>query len=262
MKDRQHVALLALAPSAPRRARAGAPGRGETRRALRSRRVGTSRVEFGLRWIPMAFPVPLASALSGASINQLAYWRKTTATSGPLLVPSAEKGGRFLYSWADVVALRTIVYLRQEKSLPRIRKAVETLVRLEEAEWAHLSTYQLIGTATTIIVQTPAGRLMDLERKPGTMLEEVLMQDVLEPFETADGRSVPDLSHPKPNLSIDPGVLGGYPVIVGTRVPYDIVAGLAVEGYSGAEIVELYPSVAADAVEDAAAFAGVVASAA
>jgi uncharacterized protein (DUF433 family) len=210
----------------------------------------------------MAFPVHLASALSGASVDQLAYWRKATASSEPLLVPSAEKSGRFLYSWADVVALRTIVFLRQEKSLPRIRKAVRTLARLEEADWDHLSSYRLIGTPATIIVQTQQGRLMDLEKKPGTMLEDVLMKDVLQPFDTSHGRAVPDLSHPKPNLSIDPGVLGGYPVIAGTRVPYDIVAGLAEDGYSGADIVELYPSVAAAAVDDAAAFAGDVAAAA
>jgi uncharacterized protein (DUF433 family) len=208
----------------------------------------------------VAFPVHLASALSGASVNQLAYWRKTTASSEPLLVPSAEKSGRFLYSWADVVALRTIVYLRQEKSLPRIRKAVGELARLEEAEWDHLSSYQLVRTPTTIIVQTPSGHLMDLEKVPGAMLDRTLMEDVLGPFETAEGRSVPDLARPKPNLSIDPGVLGGYPVIAGTRVPYDIVAGLAQEGYSGADIVELYPSVAAAAVEDAEAFAGEVAA--
>jgi uncharacterized protein (DUF433 family) len=210
----------------------------------------------------MAFPVHLASALSGASVNQLAYWRKRTASSEPLLVPSAEKSGRFLYSWADVVALRTIVYLRQEKSLPRIRKAVGELARLEEAQWGHLSEYQLVRTAATIVVQTPKGQLMDLEKVPGTMLDKVLMADVLGPFATSAGRAVPDLSHPKPNLSIDPGVLGGYPVIAGTRVPYDIVAGLAQEGYSGADIVELYPSVAIAAVEDAAAFAGDVAAAA
>jgi len=210
----------------------------------------------------MAFPVHLASALSGATVNQLAYWRKTTASSEPLLVPSAAKSGRFLYSWADVVALRTIVYLRQEKSLPRIRKAVATLARLEESDWEHLAGYRLIGTPATIVVQTPNGLLMDLEKEPGTMLERVLMRDILEPFETVDGRSVLALLNPKPHLSVDPGILGGYPVIAGTRVPYDVVAGLAEDGYSGADIVELYPSVAAAAVADAAEFAGVVAAAA
>lgn len=210
----------------------------------------------------MAFPVPLTSALTGASVDQLAYWRKPTPSHPPLLVPAAAKSGRFLYSWADVVALRTIVYLRQEKSLPRIRRAVETLTNLEASEWEHLSKYRLVSSKTTIVVVTPGGKLMDLEQEPGTMLDEVLMRDVLDQFVTEDGRKVPRLEQPKPLLSVDPEVLGGYPVIAGTRVPYDVVAGLARDGYSGADIVELYPSVDSAAVPDAAEFAKDVAAAA
>ncbi len=195
-------------------------------------------------------------------MNQLAYWRRQTRSDAPLLVPSAARSGRFLYSWADVLALRSIVYLRQVKSLPRIRKAVETLVRLEEAEWEHLARYRFVRTPDTIIVETRAGRLIDLERQPGTMLEDILMEDVLKPFDTESGRRVPDLRRPRPFLSVDPGVLGGYPVLAGTRVPYDVVAGLAEDGYHEAEIIELYPSVKEGTVADASAFAKEVAGAA
>lgn len=210
----------------------------------------------------MAYPVPLTSALTGASVGQLAYWRKATPKAPPLLVPAASKSGRFLYSWADVVALRTIVFLRQEKSLPRIRRAVQTLRSLEANQWEHLSEYKLISTRKTIVVQMPKGRLMDLEKEPGTMLEEILMRDVLGAFVTSAGRDVPPLENPRPNLSIDPEILGGYPVIAGTRVPFDLVAGLADEGYTGAEIIELYPSVKVAAVDDASIFAKDVADAA
>src|SRR3954452_4347312 len=57
------------------------------------------------------------STLSGATVDQLSYWRRRTVADAPLLVPSGRRGGRYLYSWADVVALRSIVYLRQEKSV-------------------------------------------------------------------------------------------------------------------------------------------------
>jgi uncharacterized protein (DUF433 family)/DNA-binding transcriptional MerR regulator len=210
----------------------------------------------------MAFPVPLTSALTGASVDQLAYWRRKTRSHSPLLVPSAQASGRFLYSWADVVALRSIVYLRQEKSLPRIRKAVTTLQQLEAEEWDHLAEYRLLRTAETIIVVTPRGEVLDLERAPGAVLHEILMSDVLAPFETDWGRKVPSLAHPRPRLSVDPEVLGGYPVVEGTRVPFDLVSSLADEGMPEAEIVELYPSVGAAAVADAQAFAKDVASAA
>jgi hypothetical protein len=86
----------------------------------------------------VAFPVPIASVLTGATVAQLAYWRRDTASAPALLVPEGKRSGRFLYSWADIVALRSIVYVRSEKSLPRIRRAVDTLRQLEADEWTHL----------------------------------------------------------------------------------------------------------------------------
>jgi uncharacterized protein (DUF433 family)/DNA-binding transcriptional MerR regulator len=208
----------------------------------------------------MAFPVPIASVLTGATVPQLAYWRRRTNSAEPLLVPEGRRAGRYLYSWADVVALRSIVYLRQEKSLPRIRRAVDRLRQLEAADWKHLSAYRLISTESTIVVQTPSGQLLDLERQPGTVLEEVLMRDVLGPFQTSSGRSVPPLERPRPRITVDPSVLGGYPVIAGSRVPFDVVAQLAEDDLEPAEIIAIYPSVDPESIDDATWFAGQVAA--
>ncbi len=208
----------------------------------------------------MSFPVPICSVLTGATVRQLAYWRKQTKSSTPLLIPQGRRSGRYLYSWGDVIALRSIVYLRQEKSLPRIRRAVGMLRHLEADEWTHLSAYRLISTDSTIVVQTPSGQLLDLEQRPGTVLAEVLMSDVLAPFETSSGRSVPALARPRPSIAVDPAVLGGYPVIIGTRVPFDVVARLAEDDLAPDEIVAIYPSVDPEAIEDASDFAEQVAA--
>ena len=124
----------------------------------------------------MVFPVPITSVLSGATLAQLAYWRKKTPAAEPLLVPTTKESGRYLYSWADVVALRSIVYLREWKSLHKIRGAVQTLRQLEASEWQHLAQYRLVRTADSIVVQTTAGQIYDLERAPGTMLDEIRRQ--------------------------------------------------------------------------------------
>jgi uncharacterized protein (DUF433 family)/DNA-binding transcriptional MerR regulator len=208
----------------------------------------------------MAFPVPIASVLTGATVRQLAYWRKHTGSAAPLLVPEGKRSGRYLYSWADVVALRSIVYLRQEKSLPRIRQAVAFLRRLEADQWMHLAAYRLISTPSSILVQTPSGQLLDLERQPGTVLEEVLMRDVLDPFETHDGKMVPALRSPRPRIAVNPAILGGYPMIAGTRVPFDVVAALAEDDLEPDEIAEVYPSVDREAIGDAVSFAAQVAA--
>jgi len=210
----------------------------------------------------LAYPIPLTAALSGATVDQLAYWRKTTATHPPLLVPEAKRGGRYLYSWADVVALRSIVYLRQVKSLPRIRRAVQTLRSIEPGEWGHLANYKLVATGTSIVVMTPSGEVLDVDEHAGTVMDEVLLRDVLNGFQREDGHHVPAMAQPRDHLSVDPGILGGYPVVSGTRVPFDVVAGLADDGYSEAEIIELYPSVRSASIADARSFAQDVAAAA
>jgi uncharacterized protein (DUF433 family)/DNA-binding transcriptional MerR regulator len=208
----------------------------------------------------VAFPIPIVSVLTGATVRQLAYWRRSTKSAEPLLVPEGKRGGRYLYSWADVVALRTIVYLRHEKSLPRIRRAVELLRRLESDEWTHLAAYRLISSESTIVVETPSGQLLDLEQRPGTVLEEILMSDILAPFATSTGQRVPDLKRPRPCIAVDPSVLGGYPVIAGTRVPFDVVAHLAQDSLDSGEITAIYPSVDPEAIDDATAFAEQVAA--
>ena len=210
----------------------------------------------------MAYPIPLTATLSGATVDQLAYWRRATATHTPLLEPDAKRSGRYLYSWADVVALRSIVYLRQFRSLPRIRNAVQLLRALDPHEWRHLSAYKLRTTGTSIFVVTPDGTVLDIDTHAGTVMSETLLADVLNDFVREDGRTVPQFARPKAHVTIDPTVLGGYPVVSGTRVPYHVVAGLAEDGYTEAEIIELYPSVKPGTVADSRAFAQEVARAA
>jgi uncharacterized protein (DUF433 family) len=63
------------------------------------------------------------------------------------------------------------------------------------------------------------------------------------------------LRHPVPGVEVDPDVRGGYPVVEGTRVPYDVVASLAADGLGPEEIARIYPSVDPSAVDGAAEFA-------
>jgi uncharacterized protein (DUF433 family) len=55
-------------------------------------------------------------------------------------------------------------------------------------------------------------------------------------------------------------VLGGYPVLAGTRVPFDAVAALANDDLDADEIAAIYPSVQREAIADATAFAEQVAA--
>jgi uncharacterized protein (DUF433 family)/DNA-binding transcriptional MerR regulator len=207
----------------------------------------------------MGYPAPIAAALSGTSVRQLAYWR-SSARGGPLLRPEYASGHRALYSFRDVVALRTVAYLREEVSLQRIRRAVETLRNLGSRE--HLSRYRLIAEAGSIIwvtdmdAEEPTGGV-DLVLRPG---QEVLvrLRDVLSPFTNATGVEVPDFTHPRSKLQVDADVLAGYPVVAGTRIPFDLVAGLVAGGVPIERVGDYYPGVGPEAAAQAADYASYV----
>jgi hypothetical protein len=92
----------------------------------------------------VSYSPKLAAALSGATLRQLAHWRNAKSGRGAVLVPELSAARPILYSFRDVVALRACVKLRNEASLQRIRRALETL-RDDLHEREHLSTYQLVA---------------------------------------------------------------------------------------------------------------------
>jgi uncharacterized protein (DUF433 family) len=190
--------------------------------------------------------------MSGATRAQLAYWRKHIEPFGALLVPEGKRGRALLYSIADVLALRSIVYLREEKSLPKIRRAVAFLRAIEQEDWTHLADYTLVRVPETIYLLREDGEIVDLEAAPGNEViplgdepdrRDVRMQLVLSAFQSSTGREVPDFRVPRPGIRIERSVLGGYPVVEGTRVPYDAIATLAVDGADYEVVRSLYPSV-------------------
>jgi uncharacterized protein (DUF433 family)/DNA-binding transcriptional MerR regulator len=201
----------------------------------------------------VAYPSYLAATLSGASLRQLQYWREQKLMP-PELGRSGDRG-RVLYSFRDVVALRTFVFIRQSHSLQSIRKALGTLRDLGNRE--HLSQYTLVPDGDEIVLVRDTD-LVALSNRPGQGVA-TFMRDIYEPFENMQGVWVVDLLRPRDLVEVDPAVHGGYPVIAGTRVQYDLVASLVEDGVPPVEIEGYYTSVSAEAARDAASFSEIVA---
>ncbi|WP_042366608.1 DUF433 domain-containing protein [Streptacidiphilus neutrinimicus] len=202
----------------------------------------------------MSYEPKLAAALSGATLRQLSHWRRATGVRGAVLVPEISAARPILYSFRDVVALRACVRLRQEASLQKIRRALDTLREgLDERE--HLSTYRLVAGGDTIYLAEP-DHAVDLVHSKGNIVIHDLV-DVLAPFYRG-GRKIPDLLEPRPHVSIDPAVRGGEPVVGGTRIPATEVAALLRDGIPPERIGDFYPGVTPEAARDAADFADYV----
>lgn len=201
----------------------------------------------------MSYPPEVAAALSGATLRQLSYWR-SARTPEPLLSPEFHKPrSRVSYSFRDVVALRTFVYLRAAGvPLQRVRKAVRSLRALGEVQ--HLSRYKLMAVGRDVAWRVTDDEAVDLTGQPGQhVIAEMI--DIIRSFRNERGERVVDLFAPAPGVQVDPDVRGGFPVAEGTRVPYDVVAGLSDDGLSAEQVRAFYPSIDASAVQGAADFA-------
>jgi uncharacterized protein (DUF433 family) len=196
----------------------------------------------------MAYEPRIASALSGVTQGQLTYWRRTAAFMPEISMRPA------LYSFRDLMALRTFAILRGSRSLQKIRKALGTLKEIGES--AHLSSYSLAvqGKRGIVLIREDGTEGVELVEKPGNLVTVVKLGDVFKSF-PLDDIEVPNLLRPREFIAVDPEVRGGHPVVAGTRVPFDLVAGLVNDGVEPEEIAEFYPSVTASAARDAADFA-------
>jgi DNA-binding transcriptional MerR regulator len=95
----------------------------------------------------LSYAPKLAAALSGATIRQLAYWRKPGPDGQAVLTPEYSATRPIDYSFRDVIALRTCVRLRQEASLQKIRRALDAL-RVDLGLRDHLASYQLVAAGS------------------------------------------------------------------------------------------------------------------
>ncbi len=202
----------------------------------------------------MAFPSRLTSKMSGATVHQLTYWRAQN-----ILVPEIEsEKSPYLYSFRDIIALRTFAWIRGDHSLQMIRRMFDTLGELDMVE--HPSAYKIVKLGSSLGVQRDDGVIIDVAKEPG---QEVLgtLQNVFEEFEGFRGRHVDDLLHPRRGVEVNPDRLGGWPTIVGTRIPYDTIADLIADGSIPPEsIANYYPGVTADAARDALSYQNSIAT--
>jgi len=151
------------------------------------------------------------------------------------------------------VALRTVVRLRAETSLQKIRAAFGHMPEYDLTE--HLSTYRFAVHGRSIAVSTEEGWL-DLVRNPGQIeLQIYTLAEIYQPFTTRTGVDVVDFLRPRPHLEIDARRVGGWPVLENTRIGYDIVAAVVDNAtVFPKDVARFYPGATEVATLDAISF--------
>lgn len=189
-----------------------------------------------------AYTAERAAALSGVPKSTIHYWARTE-----VLLPSVSASKVRLWSYADLMGLRIIYWLRQQKtstegadvpatSMKAIRYALGRLGSLREPLWHPDEASVWVDGDGEIHVRGPAG--------PETVGGQTVLADALNliaPFPTKEGLRGPDLAVPRPELRILPGRLSGSPHVVRTRLETRAVFALHREGLPDEVIRSLYP---------------------
>ena len=172
----------------------------------------------------------------------------------PSISPECEK---LLWSYADLMALRIVSWLRHPKRLgddvrpaSAMRHVRDALVQLDEQGldlWdGRAGASPLFVDLTGAIVIVTSEATHDLSGQ-GVLAEWL---DLLGPFEGTDSTG-PDLRRPREHLRIVPGKCAGEPHLEGSRLTTVTIAALAGRGYTLDDVARLYPDEARASLAEA-----------
>jgi uncharacterized protein (DUF433 family) len=202
-----------------------------------------------------AYTADRAAALSGVPRSTVHYW----ARKG-YLAPSVSAERVKLWSYADLMGLRTIYWLRQEKqvdngrdvprtTMPAVLRALEELRALDMSLWTEEGGPSVaVDRAGRVHLQL-SPEIVEGPARARPLHADLL--DLLRPFSTGKDTRGPDLRMPRPRLRIVPGKLSGSPHVVHTRIETIAIAALYGRGLSTERVHELYPVVDPAAIAEA-----------
>jgi DNA-binding transcriptional MerR regulator len=178
----------------------------------------------------------LVSKLTGLTKPQLQYWHGTE-----LLPAHQRRGARGyprLYSWVDYMKLREASKLLQAGVSTRvIRRTVPILEELD-AEWYLLPLEAYAPRHRQIAARLKDGVAMLADRSGQLLLSSDTLEHTLVQIEREG--PLGELHDFRDAVAMDPSVLAGNPVVVGSRIETDFLAGLTTMGYGSPDIASLY----------------------
>jgi uncharacterized protein (DUF433 family) len=187
-----------------------------------------------------------AAALSGVPLSTVYYWAKTG-----LVIPSISPTREKLWSYADLMALRIVSWLRHPKNAAHgvvpaspMRQVRDTLRFLDRNS---INLWRpgrggvgalLVDRSGKIWIKNDDGSLTDYA---GTLLLDLQAEylDLLAPY-SENRHGGPDLITPRPKLRIIPLKVAGEPHVAGSRITSRSLDSLHQRGFSTSAIASMY----------------------
>lgn len=204
----------------------------------------------------LAFALEHAARVSGVSERRIRYWDQTG-----VLHPSLARGeprephGR-IYSFRDIVGLRTLGELRDRFGVPlqQLRAVGERLRRHYDTPWSELRFYV---QGDHLYFHDPELDLLVSAIRPGQVPLALVLADLERVALDTEQRAQKLVERDDADIGTivqRRHVLGNRPVIAGTRIPTAAIWDFHQAGYTFDQIAEQYPRLTRTDIERAVAF--------
>ena len=187
-----------------------------------------------------AFTAEHVCKLTGLSPRQLGYWDQTEFFSPTLLHEHSRRAFGRIYSFRDLVGLRTIGILRKVHQIPlqELRHVGAWLLSQHETPWSSLS-FALKGRK--VVFHDPVSHSIVEPRGAGQEVLPIALEPIANEMRDAAARLRDRQTEQFGQISRNRYVVHNAWVIAGTRIPTSAVWNFHQAGYSTDAIIREYP---------------------
>jgi uncharacterized protein (DUF433 family) len=202
-----------------------------------------------------AFTADNVCRLTGLSARQVGYWAKTEFFEPTLLDDYKRRAFGRIYSFRDVVGLRTIAILRNEHGVPlqELRRVGDWLKKNYETPW---STLKFALRGHKVVFFEPQSGIAVEPRGAGQEVMSIALETIAAEMRNAAARLRERREEQLGQLDRNRYVVHNAWVVAGTRIPTSAIWNYHAAGYTAEEIIAEYPRLTATDVSAAIEFEG------
>lgn len=187
-----------------------------------------------------AFTADNVCRLTGLSPRQIGYWAKTGFFSPTLLDEYGRRAFGRIYSFRDLVGLRTIAILRNEHGVPlqELRRAGAWLQSKHDAPWSSLK-FALRGRK--VVFYDPEYGVAVEPRGAGQEVLSIALEPIAAEMRNAAARLRERKDEQLGQLVRNRYVVHNAWVVAGTRIPTSAIWNYHEAGFNTDDIIKEYP---------------------
>lgn len=191
----------------------------------------------------MAFTAQQMDRLSRISDRRLRYWEMTKVFR-PTYVERRDSGPfRKIYTFRDLVSLRTLAILRDDHDLPlqELRIASDYLSRFSNSPWSELNLKIQNGR---LVFRDPTSGVWTVADATGQSIIAIDLEQISRDSENDARKLMARTSEHFGKITRNRHIMSNEWVFSGTRIPVEAVVSLRASGMSEKEILLQYPTLA------------------